>query len=151
MVRDSLSHIADSLVTKWMVSERGASALDFEMYDETIKPWRAVVNVHARRKQNGWSLRDGLRFTVYMVVGVCLLLQGASMNTIGLPKIRWWPDTRFVNPDPLDERLYVTTPATKVATVSYMSVWDASFQTVRQGGVVSWEVVSATSFGTCTL
>lgn len=112
------------------------------MYDELIKPWVAVGNVHARRKNGGRSVRDGLRFATCAVTGVCLLLQGASMNTIGMPKLRWWPDTRFVKVDIDDDRLFLETKMLQVASVSYMSVWGRSFQTIQQGGDVSWELVS---------
>jgi hypothetical protein len=142
MVRDSLSHIADTVVTKWMISSRGASPLDFEMYEESIKPWIAIANVHTRRKKHGWNLRDGGRFFLCAATGICLLLQGASMNTIGMPKLRWWPDTRFVNPDPNDNRLFFNMPTKRVASVSYMAMWERGWQTVREGGAVSWEIVS---------
>ncbi|KAJ4359149.1 hypothetical protein N0V95_002401 [Ascochyta clinopodiicola] len=59
MVRDSLSHIADTVVTMWMISGHGASPLDFEMYDESIKPWVAVANVHARQVTH-WIIRDAI-------------------------------------------------------------------------------------------
>lgn len=143
MIRDSLSHITDTIITKWMISKHGASPLDFEMYDESIKPWVAISNVHARRKQRGWSIRDGFRFTICAVTGICLLLQGASINTIGMPKLRWWPDTRFMKLDTEDERLFIKTRTLRVANVSYMSLWERGFHTIKQGGDVSWGVVSA--------
>lgn len=143
MVRDSLGHITDTIITKWMISNHGASPLDFEIYDETIKPWKAVSNAHTRRKHSGWNVRNVLRFAICAVTGVCLLLQGASMNTIGMPKIRWWPDTRFTEPNRGDNRFFVTRPTMNVASVSYMSMWQRSFNTVLQGGDMSWEVVSA--------
>lgn len=146
LVRDSLGHISGVLITLWMVKkgETGASALDFEIGEELNKPWVAIGNFHARRKNNGWKLRDIVRFALGLTTGICLLLQGASINTVGMPKERWWPDTRFVNPDPTDDRFFFTNRTFKVAQVSRMSVWQRSWDMIRDGGDISWKVVSAT-------
>lgn len=142
MVRDSLGHVTNVMITEWMISTRGASTLDFDLYDETIKPWIAVSNAHTRRKRNGWRMRDFMRVTACTVIGFCLLLQGASMNTIGIPKMRWWPDTRFIKPDPKDGRLFFNTTARQVANVSFMPLWQRSFDMIKEGDLFSWEIVS---------
>lgn len=143
MVRDSLAHISDTLVTRWMVSKNGhgATVLDFDMKEEFSKPWIAVSNYFTRRASHGQAVRNASRFTIGLITGVCLLLQGAGMNTIGMPKARWWPDTRFINPDPGDDRFFFQNKTMRVANVSRMSVWDRSWNMILEGGDISWELV----------
>ncbi|OJD30499.1 uncharacterized protein BKCO1_5900070 [Diplodia corticola] len=151
MVRDSLAHIADTLVTRRMVSEkgRGATVLDFEMKEELTKPWIAVSTFYSRRKQTGWTARNILRLALSFTIGACLLLQGAGINTVGMPKTRWWPDTRYVNPKPGDNRFFFSNKTMRVANVSRMAVWDRSWNMIREGGDMSWEL--AHTFGAISI
>lgn len=141
MVRDSLKHISDTFITKWIVADDGcgATVLDFEMGEELTKPWAAISKFHTRRKQHGWNVRHTLRFILAFTTGTCLLLQGAGMNTVGMPKRRWWPDASASNPS--DDRFYFTNKTMRVENVSQMSVWGRSWNMIREGGDVSWELV----------
>lgn len=145
LIRDSLKHISSTLITRWMVQEggRGANVLDFEMQEELSKPWIAVSHFHERRKRNGWRTRDILRFVLGLATGISILLQGAGMNTVGMPKRRWWPDAPVVAPDSRDDRFFFTNKTMRVASVNYMSMWDRSWGMMQQAGNLSWQLVSA--------
>lgn len=127
-----------------MVIEKGngATVLDFDMKEELSKPWTAISSYCTRRKQREKTVWKVSRLFICLVTSVCLLLQGAGMNTVGMPKRRWWPDTRFINPDPNDDRFFFQNKTMRITNVSRMSVWDRSWNMVREGGEVSWELVS---------
>ncbi|KAK8435645.1 hypothetical protein IWX49DRAFT_551248 [Phyllosticta citricarpa] len=124
MVRNWLYHVSTTTITRLMVSKDGSGAitLDFEISEELSKPWTAAINCHSRREIKDWRWRDGLpRFVLTLVVGVCLLLQGAAMNTVAIPKARWWPNSRFINPAD-DDRFFFTNKKMHVANEQDVSL-----------------------------
>ncbi|OJK01271.1 hypothetical protein ASPACDRAFT_41535 [Aspergillus aculeatus ATCC 16872] len=142
LTQGALQHSFTTLVTRWMTGkgQKGASLLDFELYEEHQIPWAAISAFKKRcelgvRKRIAW-----LRFGGALAVGICLFLLGAAMNTIAIPKSRWWPDTRYVVPDPPDDRFYFTNQTSQIASVSRMSLWGKAWDMVRIGGPVSWEM-----------
>lgn len=48
------------------------------------------------------------------------------MNTVGMPKARWWPDTRFIDPNPKDERFFFSNKTYHVNQVSNEPLWQRS-------------------------
>ncbi|RAH78981.1 hypothetical protein BO86DRAFT_402323 [Aspergillus japonicus CBS 114.51] len=142
LTQGALQHSVTTLITRWMTDkgQKGASLLDFELYEEHQSPLTAISTFKERcelgvRKHIAW-----LRLGGALAVGICLFLLGAAMNTIAIPKSRWWPDTRYVVPDPPDDRFYFTNQTSQIASVSRMSLWGKAWDMVRIGGPVSWEM-----------
>lgn len=143
-VGDSLSHIAGTTVTRWMVKEddKGASTLDFDMEDEMREPWTAIANCYTRSENKDWTWKDFLRFVPVFIIGLSMVLLNAAMNTIAIPQDRWWPDLSFSNAVG-DERAYFSNKTMRVTNVSRTAVWNQSWDMVREGpGEFSWDVVS---------
>lgn len=143
LTQGALQHSFTTLITRWMTGkgQKGASLLEFELYEEHQSPWAAISAFKERcelgvRKRIAW-----LRLGGALAVGTCLFLLGAAMNTVAIPKSRWWPDTRYVVPDPPDDRFYFTNQTSQIASVSRMSLWGKAWDMVRIGGPVSWEMV----------
>lgn len=93
LVEDAVFHICGVTLTTWMaLSRTGARTLDFQMQDEFTKPWITVLNLVRRVQLFGWrgiGLLGVLRFVVTLATAVSVLLLGAGVNTIGIPKERW--------------------------------------------------------------
>lgn len=93
LVEDAVLHICGVTLTTWMAfGKTGARTLDFQMQDEFMKPWITVTNLVRRVRIFGWrgvGLRGILRFAVALATAVSVLLLGAGVNTIGIPKQRW--------------------------------------------------------------
>ena len=69
--------------------------LTSEMKEEFVKPWIAMANNAERWRLFGWKSlgwRGAARFVLTLASSICFLLLGAAMNTIGIPKGRWYPD-----------------------------------------------------------
>jgi hypothetical protein len=146
LTQDALSHIASTILTSWMIRQgSGGTLSDLEMLDEFKQPWTALVNFLERRKPEalaGRSWKNGFRLLSSLAIGLSLLLLGAAMNTVAIPKTRWWPDTRFEVPRLPDDRFFFKNQTSRVGSVSRMSMWGQSWNMLRIGGSVSWEMVS---------
>lgn len=99
LVEDAVFHICGVTLTTWMaLSRTGARTLDFQMQDEFIKPWITIHNLVRRVQLFGWrgiGLPGVLRFVVALATAVSVLLLGAGVNTIGIPKERWADGTEL--------------------------------------------------------
>ncbi|PWY93987.1 hypothetical protein BO94DRAFT_582400 [Aspergillus sclerotioniger CBS 115572] len=142
LTQEALLHISATLITKWMTGkgEKGASSVDFDLLDEFKKPWTAASKLKERCKIGTRKSRAWLQFIGALVVGISILLLGAAMNTIAIPKSRWWPDTRFEAPQPPDDRFYFVNQTSRVASVSRMPLWGQAWEMIREGGTASWEM-----------
>ena len=106
-------------------NRRGVHLSDFELAQELTKPWQSIAAFYGRCKIFGWSLSSFARFVVTLIVSVCVLLQGLSLNTIGMPKERWY------------EQKLQRYPAHQLHDIN-LSFWDAGFSIVG-GGDKSWD------------
>lgn len=107
LVEDAVFHICGVTLTTWMAfSGAGARTADFGMQDEFTKPWVTVMNLMQRVQLFGWSgvgLPGIARFVAAFAIAVSMLLLGAGVNTIGIPKERWadstelWTDRYRIN------------------------------------------------------
>lgn len=107
LVEDALFHICGVTLTTWMaLTKIGARTIDFQMQDEMTKPWITVMNFVQRFKLLGWGgvgFLGLLRYLASFATAACVLLLGASVNTIGIPKERWtagkdlWTDRYLIN------------------------------------------------------
>ena len=92
---NALEYVSLQTLTLWMTQKRGAHAIDYEMKEELVKPWIALANNIERWRLFGWKglgWRGTARFVLTLASSICFLLLGAAMNTIGIPKGRWYPD-----------------------------------------------------------
>jgi hypothetical protein len=124
----SLEYTASMLLTTWMTSEdkakRGATFGDFDLKNELTKPWMALNSFvwRCRRFRWNWKSRNSwtslFRFLLCLCISICVLLQGLAINTIAIPKQRWYPN----RPD-AHNGWSVTNKAREYMTVAYSKVY----------------------------
>lgn len=97
LILSSLEYTASMLLTIWMASTNppGATFEDFNLKEELTKPWMTVIRFGSRWRRTKWTWKSFFRFLVCLMVSVSVLLQGLAINTIALPKERWYPDPDF--------------------------------------------------------
>jgi hypothetical protein len=99
----SLEYTSSVLITIWMTATDGKDAPgatfgDFDLKNELTKPWMTVYGFIWRCKRFKWqwtswsSWRSFLRFLFCLCISICVLLQGLAINTIAIPKQRWYPN-----------------------------------------------------------
>lgn len=152
--QNALEHLALMILTISMAQEPASSHLagvhisDYDMKEELMKPWVAVANFIKRWRSFGWrgpqrhlQYSALLRFLATLTVSICFLLLGAGLNTVGIPKARWypnlWPKTKAN-----DALMTLRTPQMKLQNVDWMNYWDLGWEMVG-GGPHSWEVAVA--------
>lgn len=150
-VQASLKHTASILLTIWMAllpstsPFSGASLLDFELRNELLQPWTCILNFHRRRTAHGFRALGWLgilRFAACLCTSLCVLLLALSVNTIGIPKERWLPnsaDNGWRETDAVRASLTLETPRTQIQNVHWMNFWDHGFDAVG-GGPDSWDM-----------
>lgn len=118
----SLEYTASVLLTTWMTAEqatgkepRGATFIDMDIKNELTKPWMTLYSF-AVRSQWSWKNMSSLTFWktswrdlwkvlrsrrswksfgrlwLCLVISVSVLLQGLAINTVAIPKLRWYPN-----------------------------------------------------------
>ncbi len=153
LIGGCLTHIADTLLTRWMTSSstvEGVATLGFELEDELKKPWITIWNLHERWKRLGWEgvgWVGMLRYFTSFAVAVCVLLLGASINTVRLPRERWVPDTRYYQHD--HSGLILETRQVHIQSVNYMNWWSQGWNMIRLGGDPSWGACSHSNSCKC--
>jgi hypothetical protein len=99
----SLEYTASVLLTIWMTATDGKDAPgatfgDLELKNELTKPWMTMYGFIWRCQRFKWrwtswsSWRSFLRFLLCLCISICVLLQGLAINTIAIPKQRWYPN-----------------------------------------------------------
>lgn len=140
LLTKALQITAGVIVTLWMTRSRrssgarGARLADFELSEEFTKPWAALSQFTKRWSNNGWKGAGKTRFLITLSISVCVLLQGLAVNTIGVPKQRWWPESL--------DALNVSHPLCNLRSLDWMNFWDSSWGTVG-GGDISWDVMAS--------
>jgi hypothetical protein len=106
MVVSSLEYTASLILTIWMAQGRaptseqsahGATFADFAMKDELTKPWMTIVSFATRCRRSKWSWTSLWRCLVCLCISISVMLQGLAINTIAVPKKRWYPNRPFYN------------------------------------------------------
>lgn len=101
LTQNIIEHLALTILTVWMAHDShsaGVHVSNYKIKEELLKPWAAVVNFVKRWHSLGWRGPEGLqysalfRFLATLIISVCFLLLGAGMNTVGIPKGRWYPN-----------------------------------------------------------
>ncbi|KAF7670898.1 hypothetical protein GT037_011026 [Alternaria burnsii] len=97
----SLEYMASFLLTVWMAraptvvgGRHGATYNDFGLKDELTKPWMTVASfiTRGRRSSWKWSWRSVFRLILCLCVSISVMLQGLAINTVAIPKKRWYPN-----------------------------------------------------------
>jgi hypothetical protein len=135
LITKALQITAGVIVTLWMTrlrSDPGARLADFDLGEELTKPWEACGKFSERWSTFGWKRAGWRRLLITLPVSVCVLLQGLAINTIGVPKERWYPEEW--KPDTASH------PIAKYNGLDWMNFWDQAFQTVGGGGN-SWRAM----------
>jgi hypothetical protein len=98
-VQTSLKHSASVLLTVWMALSSskfsGVNVTDFKLKEELTQPWTCIWNFWTRYSELGWSglwCWGLLRYITCLAVSTCVLLLALAVNTVGIPKERWYPD-----------------------------------------------------------
>ncbi|KAF3760880.1 hypothetical protein M406DRAFT_334503 [Cryphonectria parasitica EP155] len=148
-VQSSLKHTASVVLTIWMAfGVRGAGLLDLELEKELTEPLTCIVNFYKRASLNGWKklgTRDILRFLASLSVAFCVLLLGLAVNTIGIPKERWWPtgDTEGYHlTGSMREMMTITMPRTHFVSLDWNNYWNEAWEMIGSGPV-SWDAAAA--------
>ena len=153
LFQNGFEHLALIILTISMAQEpastylAGAHSSDYDLKEELIKPWVAVDKFITRWRSFGWRGPEVLqcpalvRFLATLLTSISFLLLGAGMNTVGIPKARWypnlWPKT-MAN----DALMTIRTPQMKLQNVDWMNYWDLGWGMVG-GGPHSWEAAIA--------
>ncbi|KAF2684457.1 hypothetical protein K458DRAFT_388932 [Lentithecium fluviatile CBS 122367] len=102
----SLEYTASLLLTVWLARNRastikepahGATFADFGLKDELTKPWMTILSFATRCRRSKWSWSSLLRCLLCLCISVSVMLQGLAINTVAVPKKRWYPNYPFVN------------------------------------------------------
>jgi hypothetical protein len=97
----SLEYTASMMLTVWMARAGtsstvslvgGATFSDFDLKDELTKPWMTLVNFFTRWRRSRWSWKSFLRCILCLCISISVMLQGLAINTIAVPKARWYPN-----------------------------------------------------------
>jgi hypothetical protein len=94
IVQAVLEHMARLLNTLWMVQDSvGATMQDMQLKNEMTKPWDSIIAFRRRGQIQGlWRQRSVVRLVVTLSISMSVMLLGASLNTVGWPKKRWYPN-----------------------------------------------------------
>jgi len=93
----SLEYMASFFITVWMAQttavgdRRGVKYSDFGLREELTKPWMTVSNFATRWRRSSLSWKSVARCLLCLCVSVSVMLQGLAVNTVAIPKKRWYP------------------------------------------------------------
>lgn len=148
-VQASIKHTASVVLTVWMaLSVKGASLLDLQLKEELTQPWTCVGNFYKRCSRSGWKgvgFKGILRFLLCLTVGFCVLFQGLAVNTIGIPKERWWPPGNtggYSLTDEMRQIMTVNMPRKDILGVDWMNHWNDAWDMIGSGPA-TWDVAAA--------
>lgn len=148
-VQASLKHTASVFLTLWMaLGVKGASLLDLQLKEELTEPWTCIWNFCKRCSRHGWKgvgFKGTLRFVLSLCVGVCVLLLGLAVNTIGIPKERWWPPGNsggYALTDEMRKSMTVTMPREELLEVDWNNYWNDAWAMIGSGSA-SWDAAAA--------
>lgn len=112
------------------------------MKDEMSKPWLAIGAFYKRCRRQGWRWQNFFRFLVALLISLCVLLQGVGVNTIGIPKQRWYPNYSGGVPD---ESLTLSTPLIRIVNTNWDGLWGQAVTMMGEDNAATGQVVAALS------
>lgn len=141
LVQKSLEESAFVCLTLWMTTQ-GADGVhldDFQLKDELTKPWFAIWNFGKRRRLHGWRyglLPDLGRLLITLATSISVLLLAVAINTLGPPKLRWYPEVSN-SPRSILPYASITHPRLTFIGLDWMNFWNEGFA-ITGGGNPSW-------------
>lgn len=142
-VQASLKHTASIFLTSWMAvgssKHQGVSLLDFDLRNELTQPWTCISNFHKRRMLHGWrglGPAGTFRFVISLSISCCVLFLALAINTIGIPKERWYPnlsDSGFQVTDAVRRLLTITTPRMQLHGLDWGDSWHEAWDMAGSG------------------
>ncbi|ROW07435.1 hypothetical protein VMCG_03734 [Cytospora schulzeri] len=148
-VQASIKNTASVLLTVWMaLSVKGASLLDLQLKEELTQPWTCVGNFYKRCSRSGWKgvgFKGTLRFLLSLSVSCCVIFLGLAINTIAIPKERWWPPGNtggYSLTDEMRKLMTVTVPRQEILGVDWMNQWNEAWDMIGSGPA-SWDAAAA--------
>lgn len=127
---------------------QGASLLDLDLRNELTQPWTCIYHFHKRRTLDGWrglGPLGALRFFISLSISCCVLFLALAVNTVGIPKERWYPnlsDSGFQVTDAVRRLLTITTPRMQLHGIDWGDSWNEAWDTVGSGPP-SWDATAA--------
>jgi hypothetical protein len=152
-VQASLSHTASIFLTVWMaLGSRfsGVSLIDYELFYELTQPWTCISNFWRRCSTDGWKglgCWGIIRFLACLAVSICVLLSALAINTVAIPKQRWYPNGSTGGwrlTDAVRRSLTITTPRMTLHGLDWMNYWGVAWNLVGSGAP-SWDAAWATT------
>lgn len=137
LVTTSLEQVAAMWITRSMISSDGVALADFELGEELTKPWKALSFFVQRWRVGGWRMASYRRFALAIFTSVCLTGLGVAINTVGMPKERWYP--------PIDTAL----PMTTFHSIDWSIFWNrggATFGAGSHATEVQYTLLAANAF-----
>ncbi|KAH7379415.1 hypothetical protein DE146DRAFT_794053 [Phaeosphaeria sp. MPI-PUGE-AT-0046c] len=125
LVLSAIEYTARILLTKWMTSSErsapgsiqgssgGVLMRDFDLKDELTKPWMTIIAFITQWRKSGLTFKMFGRFLLYLSVSISVMLLGVAVNTIVIPKDRWYPDPDY------NAKISESAPFKKIRTVQY--------------------------------
>lgn len=151
-VQASLKHSASIFLTVWMALSSskfsGVNITDFKLKDELTQPWTCVWNFWTRCSVLGWNglgYWGLLRYITCLAVSTCVLLLALAINTVGIPKERWYPDgvtNSWTLTGNARKSMTITSPRMIINGLDWMNYWDSGDNLVGSGDS-SWDAAIA--------
>lgn len=171
-VEASLEHTAALCITIWMlgaphhhptrrasrwlpVRGRGAGAApdDLELAEELTKPWAALLGFVSRWHRHGFRASGRLRFLCCMSVSTAVLFLGVGINTVGMPKERWYPDPLdqgyWISKSRHRDALTVHTPLITLTSANWSNVQDEALSAIGGDKVTNPYAANEFAYGVC--
>lgn len=128
--------------------QTGVNLLDFELEKELTQPWTCLLNFRKKALIHGWKgigWSGWMRFITCLSVSVCVILLAPAINTIGIPKERWFPNGSeggWDMSDSVRRQLTITTPRMTFLGLDWMNYWNSAWNLVGSGPE-SWDAALA--------
>jgi hypothetical protein len=152
----SLEYTASIMLTIWMARAGtsstsghvdGATFSDFGLKDELTKPWMTLVSFFTRWQQSRWSWKSFLRCVLCLSISISVMLQGLAINTIAVPKARWYPN--YLHTWQMTEHtrntMSVDHPKTFLQAVDWYNLLGVGQSNVGREGYSPWDWALALS------
>jgi hypothetical protein len=151
-VQTSLKHFASVFLIVCMALSSskfsGVSITDFKLKEELTQPWTCIWNFWTPYLVLGWSglgCLGLLRYITCLGVSTCVLLLALAVNTVGIPKERWYPDgatNGWTLTGDVRKSITVTSPRMVLNGVDWMNAWHSGWNLVGSGDS-SWDAALA--------
>ena len=95
------------------------------MKDEFVKSWVAIANYFKTCTLFGWLGTDWVGlfcFPAFFAISVCVLLLGVGVDTLGIPKERWYPNAGpWHTTKDIKETMTIHTPQITLESIDWLN------------------------------